>query len=90
MGVLPVYLELGLLTAPVTAFILFRQHSQPAILTQKPGLSNPEISKIIGNQWRLLPSEAKQEWKDLAEVILFYFSSISFGHPGSQVAKTLS
>ncbi|KAL1883740.1 slightly ste11-like protein [Paecilomyces lecythidis] len=52
---------------PRNAFILYRQHYQAAVVAQNPGLANPEISKIIGEQWRALPEEAKKEWKALAE-----------------------
>lgn len=52
----------------VTAFILFRQHQQASILAQKPGIPNPEVSKIIGEQWRRLSAESKEEWNLLAEV----------------------
>ncbi|KAL1983038.1 hypothetical protein VTN96DRAFT_521 [Rasamsonia emersonii] len=52
---------------PRNAFILYRQHYQAAVVAQNPGLANPEISKIIGEQWRALPEETKDEWKALAE-----------------------
>lgn len=52
----------------VPAFILYRQHYQAAVVAQNPGLANPEISKIIGEHWRALPDETKDEWKALAEV----------------------
>ncbi|PWY63947.1 HMG box protein [Aspergillus eucalypticola CBS 122712] len=52
---------------PRNAFILYRQHYQAAVVAQNPGLANPEISKIIGEQWRGLPQETKDEWKALAE-----------------------
>ncbi|CRG92240.1 hypothetical protein PISL3812_09297 [Talaromyces islandicus] len=52
---------------PRNAFILYRQHYQAAVVAQNPGLANPEISKIIGEQWRALPTETKEEWKALAE-----------------------
>jgi len=52
----------------LAAFILYRQHYQGAVVAQHPGLANPEISKIIGEQWRQLPTEVKNEWKLLAEV----------------------
>ncbi|OJD23573.1 hypothetical protein ACJ73_05072 [Blastomyces percursus] len=52
---------------PRNAFILFRQHFQASVVAQNPGLANPEISKIIGEKWRTLPTESKQEWKNLAE-----------------------
>ncbi|OKL59772.1 hypothetical protein UA08_04759 [Talaromyces atroroseus] len=51
---------------PRNAFILYRQHYQAAVVAQNPGLANPEISKIIGEQWRALPAETKEEWKALA------------------------
>lgn len=35
---------------------------------QNPGLANPEISKIIGGEWRALPEEDKAKWKALALV----------------------
>ncbi|KAE8549229.1 hypothetical protein EYB25_007745 [Talaromyces marneffei] len=52
---------------PRNAFILYRQHYQSAVVAQNPGLANPEISKIIGEQWRALPAESKDQWKALAE-----------------------
>lgn len=51
-----------------SAFILYRQHYQSAVVAQNPGLPNPEISKIIGEHWRALPGDTKDEWKALAEV----------------------
>jgi hypothetical protein len=50
------------------AFILYRQHYQAQVVAQNPGLANPEISKIIGEQWREQPAEVKNDWKRLAEV----------------------
>lgn len=50
------------------AFILYRQHNHAAVAAQNPGLSNPEISKIIGQQWKSEPVSVKDEWKQLAEV----------------------
>nr|OQO21776.1 hypothetical protein B0A51_12783 [Rachicladosporium sp. CCFEE 5018] len=49
------------------AFILYRQHHQAKVVAQHPGLANPDISKIIGEQWRNQPNEVKNEWKALAE-----------------------
>jgi hypothetical protein len=50
------------------AFILYRQHHQQAIIAQNPGLSNPDISKIIGEQWKAEGEESKKVWQDLAQV----------------------
>lgn len=51
-----------------TAFILYRQHHQAAVVAQNPGLANPEISKVIGDHWRQSSEEVKARWKKLAEV----------------------
>jgi hypothetical protein len=53
---------------PSTAFILYRQHHQAAVVSHNPGLANPEISKIIGMQWRALTEGEKNKWRALAEV----------------------
>ncbi|CZR52783.1 related to mating type protein [Phialocephala subalpina] len=54
---------------PRNAFILYRQHYQAQVVAQHPGLANPEISKIIGEQWREQAPEIKNDWKRLAEVV---------------------
>ncbi|KAK5270769.1 slightly ste11-like protein [Exophiala xenobiotica] len=36
-------------------------------MAQNPGLPIPDVSKIIGEQWRRLSAEAKEEWNSLAE-----------------------
>lgn len=50
------------------AFILYRQHHQQAIILRHPGLNNPDISKIIGEQWKAESEETKKIWQDLAQV----------------------
>ncbi|KXL43134.1 hypothetical protein M433DRAFT_162477 [Acidomyces richmondensis BFW] len=52
---------------PRNAFILYRQHNQANVVAQNPGLANPDISKIIGEQWQNQPPEVKNKWKALAE-----------------------
>lgn len=54
----------------LSAFILYRQHHQAVVVLNNPGMANPEISKIIGEQWRHLSDEEKNKWKALAEVSL--------------------
>ncbi|PKS12205.1 hypothetical protein jhhlp_001504 [Lomentospora prolificans] len=49
------------------AFILYRQHHQAAVTAQHPGLPNPDVSKIIGEQWRNEEGQIKDYWKNLAE-----------------------
>jgi HMG box factor len=38
------------------------------VVEKNPGMANPEISKVIGEQWRQLSEEEKGKWKALAEV----------------------
>ncbi|CAI4211740.1 unnamed protein product [Parascedosporium putredinis] len=49
------------------AFILYRQHHQAAVTAQHPRLPNPDVSKIIGEQWRNENETVKEYWKKLAE-----------------------
>lgn len=50
------------------AFILYRQHHQHGVTAHHPGLPNPEISKIIGDQWKAESEEEKKKWQGLALV----------------------
>ncbi|KAM7217160.1 hypothetical protein V8F06_007451 [Rhypophila decipiens] len=52
---------------PRNAFILYRQHHQSQTVAANPGTANPEISKIIGAQWKNEPEERKAQWKRLAD-----------------------
>lgn len=49
------------------AFILYRQHHQSAVVEQNPGLSNPEISKVIGEHWKASSVEVQTHWRHLAD-----------------------
>lgn len=51
------------------------------VVAHNPGLANPEISKIIGEQWRSLSDDDKGKWRALAEV---RYGSIS----GNGVSET--
>ncbi|KAG8627537.1 hypothetical protein KVT40_005020 [Elsinoe batatas] len=52
---------------PRNAFILYRQHHNASVIARYPNMSNPEISKIIGELWRSEPEEEKNRWKSFAE-----------------------
>ncbi|KAK2590118.1 slightly ste11-like protein [Conoideocrella luteorostrata] len=52
---------------PRNAFILYRQHHQSQVTAENPRLSNPEISKIIGDKWKHESEGIKGTWKKLAE-----------------------
>ena len=52
----------------VQAFILYRQNQHAEVVKTHPGMPNPEISKIIGEQWQRLSPQEKDKWKAFAEV----------------------
>ncbi|KAM0553846.1 hypothetical protein ACHAPJ_007192 [Fusarium lateritium] len=52
---------------PRNAFILYRQHHQAQVVSRNPNLSNPDISKIIGEKWKDESQEVKDNWKSLAD-----------------------
>ncbi|GAB7352871.1 hypothetical protein MBLNU459_g3468t2 [Dothideomycetes sp. NU459] len=52
---------------PRNAFILYRQTHQATVAAHNPGLANPDISKIIGEQWSNEPEDEKSRWKAYAE-----------------------
>jgi hypothetical protein len=60
------------------AFILYRQHHQQGINARNPGLNNPDISKIIGEQWKAEGDEQKKVWQELAQVSSDCYIAFSF------------
>ncbi|KAK9471873.1 uncharacterized protein V1510DRAFT_430796 [Dipodascopsis tothii] len=52
---------------PRNAFILYRQHRHATVVAENPGKTNPEISKIIGEQWRQLSVDDKAVWQKLGD-----------------------
>lgn len=52
---------------PRNTFILFRQHHQARVVRDNPGVTNPDISKLIGKLWRSLGPDDQAKWKKLAD-----------------------
>ncbi|KAH8175702.1 HMG (high mobility group) box domain-containing protein [Sarocladium implicatum] len=52
---------------PRPPFILYRISYHTKVAQDNPGLSNPEISKIIGDKWKKESEEEKERWKKLAD-----------------------
>ncbi|PVU91441.1 hypothetical protein BB559_004131 [Furculomyces boomerangus] len=53
---------------PPNAFIIYRKEKQADVLKKNQGVSNKEISKIIGKMWREESQEVKDTYKGKAEV----------------------
>ncbi|OMH82688.1 Silenced mating-type M-specific polypeptide Mc [Zancudomyces culisetae] len=52
---------------PANAFILYRKNKQAEVIKNNPGVSNKEISCIIGKMWREETSEIRNEYRVKAE-----------------------
>ncbi|KAF4126409.1 hypothetical protein GMORB2_0145 [Geosmithia morbida] len=48
-------------------FILYRTRMAAQATAENPALSNPQISKILGDRWAKETDEVKAQWKRLAE-----------------------
>ncbi|OMJ07695.1 Silenced mating-type M-specific polypeptide Mc [Smittium culicis] len=51
---------------PPNAFIIYRKETQSNVIKKNPGVSNKEISCIIGRMWREEPQSVKDEYKEKA------------------------
>eukprot|EP00753_Platysulcus_tardus_P014255 PLAT4266.1.p2 GENE.PLAT4266.1~~PLAT4266.1.p2 ORF type:complete len:170 (-),score=53.16 PLAT4266.1:51-560(-) len=48
------------------AYFWFLEEARPAMREKNPGLSGPELTKLLGAAWRALSKEEKQRYCDLA------------------------
>ncbi|KAM3938904.1 SWI/SNF-related matrix-associated actin-dependent regulator of chromatin subfamily E member 1-related isoform 2-T2 [Leptodactylus fuscus] len=53
--------------APVTGYVRFLNERREQIRTQHPDLPFPEITKMLGAEWSMLPTHEKQKYLDDAE-----------------------
>ena len=47
---------------PMNAFMCWAQYERKRVTALKPGLLNPEISKILGTRWKMLDPKEKQQY----------------------------
>ncbi|OLY82948.1 Silenced mating-type M-specific polypeptide Mc [Smittium mucronatum] len=52
---------------PPNAFIIYRKEIQADVIKSNPGVSNKEISCIIGKMWKAAPQSIKDEYKEKAD-----------------------
>ncbi|XP_028157084.1 protein polybromo-1-like, partial [Ostrinia furnacalis] len=50
----------------VTGYILYSSEVRKAIVANNPDCTFGEISRIVGNEWRSLPTSTKQSWEERA------------------------
>ncbi|XP_049880509.1 protein polybromo-1 isoform X2 [Pectinophora gossypiella] len=50
----------------VTGYILYSSEVRKAIIANNPESTFGEISRIVGNEWRSLPTSTKQSWEERA------------------------
>eukprot|EP01113_Clastostelium_recurvatum_P035204 TRINITY_DN4875_c0_g1_i2.p1 TRINITY_DN4875_c0_g1~~TRINITY_DN4875_c0_g1_i2.p1 ORF type:complete len:242 (+),score=73.09 TRINITY_DN4875_c0_g1_i2:44-727(+) len=53
---------------PPNAFILFSLNRRPQLLAANPSLSNAEVSRLLGTEWRSLHPEEKLRYKSDSKV----------------------
>ena len=47
---------------PLSAFMFFTQLRRPAVVIDNPGMTVPQIASLMGQKWRALSQEEKQEY----------------------------
>ncbi|KAK9711020.1 hypothetical protein K7432_008088 [Basidiobolus ranarum] len=52
---------------PLNPFLLFRKDVQASVFAQNPGISNSEVSKVIGQMWKDAPFDVKERYQLSAE-----------------------
>ena len=73
----------GTFKRPMNAFILFSNAKRAELATQNPGLSNAEVSRLLGEQWRDLHPYEKSRFVAAAKKIKEDFHQ---QHPEAKVA----
>ncbi|ORY01407.1 mating-type m-specific polypeptide mc, partial [Basidiobolus meristosporus CBS 931.73] len=54
---------------PANCFFLFRKDKQAEIFATNPGITNMEVSRIIGKMWKSISVEEKRRYQWMAEKI---------------------
>ncbi|ORX96524.1 hypothetical protein K493DRAFT_145553, partial [Basidiobolus meristosporus CBS 931.73] len=52
---------------PTNAFIIFRRENHGRIFQQNPHLSNNDVSKALGKEWKELPEHKKDIYREKAK-----------------------
>lgn len=47
---------------PLSAYMLYNNHRRPTLRTEHPELSLPDLSKLIGDEWKRLSETQKAIW----------------------------
>lgn len=50
------------LKRPLSAYMLYNNHRRPTLRTEHPELSLPDLSKLIGDEWKRLSETQKAIW----------------------------
>lgn len=66
------------LKRPLSAYMLYNNHRRPVLRQEHPELSLPDLSKLIGDEWKKLSENQKLTWKDKAREHRLEFEIKSF------------
>ncbi|EFY88585.1 hypothetical protein J3459_011535 [Metarhizium acridum] len=63
----PVSTKVTKIPRPPNAYILYRKERHNTVKEANPGITNNEISQILGRAWNLESREVRQKYKDMAD-----------------------
>lgn len=52
---------------PLSAYMLLNNFRRPVLQAEHPDLSLPDLSKLIGEEWKNMFEEQKNVWKEKAK-----------------------
>lgn len=55
------------LKRPLSAYMLYNNHRRPTLRIEHPELALPDLSKLIGDEWKKLSENQKAIWKEKAK-----------------------
>jgi hypothetical protein len=66
------------LKRPLSAYMLYNNHRRPVLRQEHPELSLPDLSKLIGDEWKKLSENQRATWKEKAREHRLEFDIKSF------------
>jgi len=66
------------LKRPLSAYMLYNNHRRPILRAEHPDLALPDLSKLIGDEWKKLSENQRAIWKEKAKEAKLEFDIKSF------------
>jgi hypothetical protein len=62
------------LKRPLSAYMLYNNHRRPILRAEHPELILPDISRLIGDEWKKLSDNQRNVWKEKANYLRHEFN----------------